>query len=145
MTTTTKLTKRERQRAATEARAAIRRKRQQRRTLGLVLGGLALAVALVVGFLAVQGADGGAGPASADAVSVSGPPRSEPLGRGRTLIPQFAAPGLAGGRVDWSDYAGKPAVLSVWAPWCPHCQVELPILDRVMKEFPAGSFRSSRS
>ena len=131
---TAKTTKRERQRAAAEARAATRLKQQQRRTLGRVLGGLGLAAAIVVGFLAVR-SDEGAGPAPAGAVTVSGPPRAEPLGPGEA-IPQFTAPALAGGRVVWSDYLGKPAVLSVWAPWCPHCQAELPILDRVMKEFP---------
>jgi thiol-disulfide isomerase/thioredoxin len=42
--------------------------------------------------------------------------------------------------VAWDDYAGAPAVLSVWAPWCPHCQVELPVLDSVMREFPDVGF-----
>jgi len=72
MSTTAKLTKREHQRAAAEARAASRRKQQQRRTLARVLGGLGLAAAIIVGFLAVR-SDEGAGPAPADAVRVSGP------------------------------------------------------------------------
>jgi thiol-disulfide isomerase/thioredoxin len=118
-TTATKPTKRQRQRAAAEARAAARRKQQRRRTLGRALSGLALAAALID-------------------VTVDGPARSEPFVVGQA-IPDFSAPGLAGGRVAWSDYEGAPTVLSIWAPWCPSCQKELPILDRVVREFPGIS------
>jgi peroxiredoxin len=43
-------------------------------------------------------------------------------------VPDFSAPGLDGGTVSWSDVEGSPAVLVVWASWCPHCQAELPVL-----------------
>jgi thiol-disulfide isomerase/thioredoxin len=137
-TTTVKPTKRQRQRAAAEARAAARRKRQQRRTLGRILGGLGLAIVLIVAVVVIRGAEDGAGPSRATEVAVSGPARSEPLAVG-DAIPDFSAPGLDGDRIVWSDYAGTPTVLSIWAPWCPSCQKELPILGRIVREFPSVS------
>ncbi|HUF60221.1 MAG TPA: TlpA disulfide reductase family protein [Actinomycetota bacterium] len=137
-TTATKPTKRQRQHAAAEARAAARRKQQRRRTLGRVLGGLALAAALIVAVVVVTGAENGAGPSRAGDVTVDGPARAEPLVVGQA-IPDFSAPGLAGGRVAWSDHEGAPTVLSIWAPWCPSCQKELPIVDRVVRDIPGVS------
>jgi peroxiredoxin len=69
-------------------------------------------------------------------VTAAGPQLSAPLTQG-SLVPDFSAPGLMGGRVSWSDYRGSPTVLAVWAPWCPHCQVELPVLGRVALDFPS--------
>ena len=43
-------------------------------------------------------------------------------------VPSFSLPALDGGLLKWSDYVGHPTVLAVWAPWCPHCQKELPVL-----------------
>ena len=56
---------------------------------------------------------------------------------GRTLgpgdvVPSFTAPALGGGIFTWSDYRTGPVVLAVWAPWCPHCQKELPVLSEVV-------------
>lgn len=133
---TSKRAKRDRQRVAAEERAAARRKQQQRRTLGYVLGGIALIGVVVLGVVALMGdGDGGVGPSGAGQVSVSGPPRAEPLASGEA-IPDFSAPGIGGGTVSWGDFLGKPVVLPVWAPWCSHCQAELPVLDRVMQGFP---------
>jgi len=134
-TTSIRPTKRERQRAAAEQRAAARQKQQQRRTLGRILGGLAIAATVVIAVITVTGGEEGTGPSGSTEVIVSGPARSDPLAVGDP-IPDFSAPALAGGRVAWSDFAGQPSVVSIWAPWCPHCQAELPILDRVVAEFP---------
>jgi thiol-disulfide isomerase/thioredoxin len=130
-------TKRERQRARAEAKREAQRKAQQRRTLAYALGGIALIAVVVVFVVAFMSGDdgGGAGPSTSGEVTVSGGPRSAPLQSGEP-VPAFTAPDLFGGTVDWSDYAGSPAVLSVWAPWCSHCQVELPVVDRVMKDYP---------
>jgi thiol-disulfide isomerase/thioredoxin len=138
-TTTVRPTKRQRQRAAAEERAAARRRRQHRRTLGRVLGGLALIAVLSVAFVIGTADRDGIGPSSIDDVSVEGPARSTPLAAGDT-IPSFTAPSLAGEDIAWGDYVGTPTVLSIWAPWCPSCQKELPILDRVLHEFPHVSF-----
>lgn len=134
-------TKRERRRAAAEARATARRRQQQRRTLGSALGGAALIAVVVLVVVALMGGDGadGSGPSGAGQVSVAGPARSQPLSPGEP-VPEFSAPGIGGGTVAWADFLGRPAVLPVWAPWCPHCQVELPLLARVMKGFPEVGF-----
>lgn len=132
---TIKPTKRQRQRAAAEERIAVRRREQQRRRLGRILGAVGITAALAIVVVSLSGRGDGAGPSRTNDVTVSGPARSGPLAVGDS-IPDFSAPSLAGGRVAWSDHAGRPTVLSIWAPWCPHCQVELPILDRVVGEFP---------
>jgi thiol-disulfide isomerase/thioredoxin len=137
-TSTIKATKRQRRRAAAEERIAARRRERQRRRLGRILGAVGIAAALVIVVVSVSGGGDGTGPARTNDITVAGPARSEPLAIGEA-IPDFSAPRLSGGRVAWSDYAGRPVVLSIWAPWCPHCQVELPILDRVVGEFPGVS------
>lgn len=134
-TTTVKPTKRQRQRAAAEERAAARRRQQQRRTLGRALGGIALVTIVTVAVVMVVSAEEGTGPSDVTDVTVAGPARSEPLAVGEA-IPDFTAPSLRGEGMAWSDYEGAPIVLSIWAPWCPSCQKELPILDRVVREFP---------
>ena len=140
MVNTSKRTKRVRQRERAEGRAAARRRQEQRRRLAVTLGGSALVAVVILAVVALMsGGEEGAGPSTSEQVTVAGPARTEPLAIGEA-VPDFSAPGLSGGRVAWSDYAGGPAVLSVWAPWCPHCQVELPILDDVMREFPAVGF-----
>ena len=141
MQNTTKQTKRARQRERAEARAAALHRQEQRRRLAIVLGGIAIVAVAVLGVLAVMGGnqDQGAGASSSTAVEPGGPPRTSPLAAGEA-VPAFSAPGLDGGTVAWKDYAGAPAVLSVWAPWCPHCQKELPVLDSVMREFPGVGF-----
>lgn len=138
---TTRGTKRERQRAAAEARATARRRQQQRRTLGYALGGVALIAVVVLTVVAMMDSGGGedSGPAGSGEVSVATPARSQPLAPGET-VPDFSAPGIGGGTVSWGEFLGRPAVLPVWAPWCPHCQVELPLLDGVMEEFPEVGF-----
>lgn len=67
---------------------------------------------------------------------ISGPPLDAPLAEGDT-VPDYSAPALGGGgTVAWADREGKPAVLTVWASWCPHCQVELPVLQAVANDYP---------
>jgi len=141
MVSSAKQSKRVRQRERAEARAAARRHQEQRRRLAIVLGGLALVAVVVLAVMALssRSEEEGAGPSTTTQVTAGGGPRTEPLAVGEA-VPDFSAPGLAGGTVAWSDYAGEPAVLSVWAPWCPHCQVELPVLDSVMREFPGVGF-----
>jgi cytochrome c biogenesis protein CcmG, thiol:disulfide interchange protein DsbE len=46
--------------------------------------------------------------------------------------PNFSLPTLDGGRVQLSDYRGRPVVLNFWASWCTPCRQEFPLLrDRV--------------
>lgn len=145
----TKVTKRERRRAFAEARALARRRRARRRTLAWALGGLAIVTAVVLVISAPANREGGGAidPSRPDEVTVTGDPRALPFEPG-DLAPSFKAPGfrVATGSepsvtrrsVSWSP--GEPTVLSIWAPWCPHCQVEMPVLARVSREFPDVAF-----
>jgi thiol-disulfide isomerase/thioredoxin len=94
----------------------------------------AAAAILVVGVVIVT-RDTGSGPAPTEAVQIAGSSRTQLIGAGEA-VPEFSAPALDGGRIAWSDHVGTPTVLAIWAPWCPACQQELPVLDRVVKETP---------
>jgi thiol-disulfide isomerase/thioredoxin len=140
----TQANKRERQRARAEAKREAERKAEQRRMLGYGAAGIVLIAVVVIFVVALMGGDGSDGgdggtPSAAGEVTVEGAPRDTQLAPGES-VPSFTAPELFGGTVDWNDYAGAPAVLSVWAPWCPHCQVELPVLDGVMKDHAGVGF-----
>lgn len=101
----------------------------------MLIGGATLAI------VAISGEETGASvrPARSGEVSVSGPALTEPLSTGDS-IPAFSAPAIGGGSVRWAEYADGPVLLAVWAPWCPHCQAELPVLARVMRDYPGVSF-----
>ena len=155
MQRTNKVTKRERQRAAAEGRAIARRKQARRRSLAYGLGAVGLLTVIVLALLAFMGQSDGGGataivPSRQGEVTVSGEARAAPLGRGE-VAPSFTAPGFrvltdtetgeaTVRRQDVSWSSGAPTVLSIWAPWCPHCQVELPVLARVARDHPDVAF-----
>jgi thiol-disulfide isomerase/thioredoxin len=129
--------KRERREQARRARAealkAAQRRRQYRRIAYAVT---AVAVVAAVVVVMTNAGNNGGKPAPTASVHVSGPVRDVPLAKG-DAVPSFSAPALVGGgQVDWSTYAGKKVVLSIWAPWCPHCQAELPVLSSVVAGHP---------
>jgi thiol-disulfide isomerase/thioredoxin len=124
--------------------AGARRREQARRTARrrrqLKAYGIPAAVVGVVVVVAVALSLGGTATKAKSAptvgpVTVSGPARTAPLRAGES-VPDFSANLLSGGTVRWADHKGTPTVLALWAPWCPHCQKELPVLSRVMQEFP---------
>jgi thiol-disulfide isomerase/thioredoxin len=129
--------RRDLQRQRAEQKREAERKARQRQTVAYSLAGLALVALVVMAVVAFMGGsgDGGGTPSAPGDVTVLGEPRDSPLAPGDP-VPSFEAPALAGGTVSWDAYAGGPAVLSIWAPWCPHCQSELPVVDRVMREHP---------
>lgn len=133
-------TKRERQLAREEAERRAHRRAERTRRL-VTIGGVALIAAVVIAVVVLMGSDDGGGgePSTTGEVTVQGTPRSAPLEPGEQ-VPAFTAPDLFGGTVAWDDYLGRPTVLPVWASWCPHCQAELPVLDRVMKDYPDLGF-----
>jgi thiol-disulfide isomerase/thioredoxin len=70
--------------------------------------------------------DGGFTPSPAGSVSIER--AGAPMLVAGEQVPDFEAPSLEGGTIRWSDVEGTPTVVSIWAPWCPHCQAELPRL-----------------
>ncbi len=36
--------------------------------------------------------------------------------------------------MEWSP--GTPTAIAIWAPWCPHCRAELPVLAAVVDRYP---------
>ncbi len=115
-------------------REAERRRSQRNMRISVGLSLLA-AVAVLTYLLLPKKAGPAIGAAPSGSVTIarsSGPP----LVAGDS-IPEFKAPLLVGsGTMDWSSYAGKPVVLAIWASWCPHCQVELPILGSTSAKYP---------
>jgi thiol-disulfide isomerase/thioredoxin len=74
-----------------------------------------------------------------DAVAtIDGPARTEPISDG-SPIPAWSAPTLDGGRFEWAGRPEGPTVLAIWAPWCPHCQAELPRLSAAVERHPGIS------
>ena len=59
---------------------------------------------------------------------------SGPGSIGRTA-PDFRLRSFAGGVLALSDFRGQAIVLNFWASWCVPCREEMPILERVWKEF----------
>lgn len=47
----------------------------------------------------------------------------------------FTAPTLGGGTFDGASLAGRPAVLWFWAPWCPVCQREAPLIADLAAQY----------
>lgn len=134
-------TKRDRKRDRALARAEAERLERRRRQIRYGLGGVSLVAVVVLAVIMLMsgGADRQPTAAEPGTVVADGPPRDRPLEAGDP-VPNFEAPGIDGGTVAWRDYAGRPTVLAVWASWCPHCQAELPVLDRVMRDFPGVGF-----
>lgn len=117
------------------ARRAAQRKAAKRRRQMITVGIPAAIVVLVVAVVLLLGGgpQGGGKVSSADSVKVDGPALDKPIAEGEP-VPSFSAPGLNGGTVRWSK--GQPSVLSIWAAWCPHCQVELPKLNEIKGSYP---------
>jgi peroxiredoxin len=55
-----------------------------------------------------------------------GPLIGRPALRVGTEAPDFTTTDLRGNRVRLSDYRGRPVLLRMWSPDCPHCRGEIP-------------------
>ncbi len=90
-----------------------------------MLAGIAIVVVVVIGgvtWAVVAGSGDGSSTSDANVV-----PKvlSAKVGE---AAPNFSLPTLDGGRVELSDYRGRPVVLNFWASWCTPCRREFPLL-----------------
>jgi len=87
----------------------------------LALAGFVLAV-VVAGFLLMQGN------AKNEFSSSSSLEAKEPA-------PNFTLKLIDGGNFNLSDYKGKPVLINFLASWCLPCREEMPILEKVSREY----------
>lgn len=52
------------------------------------------------------------------------------------IAPDFALCDENGNVVQLSEFRGRPVLLIFWASWCPHCLVEMPTIDAILKDMP---------
>jgi thiol-disulfide isomerase/thioredoxin/uncharacterized membrane protein YphA (DoxX/SURF4 family) len=101
--------------------------------LPLVMMVLIVLAAVAVPFL--TGVPSYAYGAPPDQVHVAGSARDAPIPPGGR-VPDFSAPSLEGKPLAFSAQQGVPTVIVVWNPRCPFCRQELPVLVRLVSEFP---------
>lgn len=53
----------------------------------------------------------------------------------RTAPPQFSGSTLDARQLSMTEYRGTVIVLNFWATWCLECRSELPVLERLQREF----------
>ncbi|MEN3202545.1 MAG: TlpA disulfide reductase family protein [Atribacterota bacterium] len=49
--------------------------------------------------------------------------------------PLFRLPGLDGKEYALSDFRGQPVILTFFTTWCPYCAEELPLLEKLYREY----------
>lgn len=60
-------------------------------------------------------------------------PNHMPSALENRALPDFTAPTLAGTEVRRDDLLGQPALLNVWATWCPSCAAEHAYLNELAR------------
>ncbi len=106
-----------------------------------VLGALAAAVLLAA--CGGSGEGGTAAPTSTPSVTPTPTPTPTPSATPEEEAPEvevpeelaFTAATLDGGTFDGASLVGRPAVLWFWAPWCPVCQREAPLIADLAAQY----------
>lgn len=116
-----------------DAEGAESGKPAKRRRGGVLLGALALAIAIAAGIGAVRKSD------PVDLTIDAGPARTRIVGVATTgsPAPPFDLAALnSSGRISLAALRGKPVVLNFWASWCAECKAEFPLLAEITHKHP---------
>ena len=103
----------------------------RRRRGGVLLGALALGIAVAAGIGAIRGSD------TADLTIDAGPARTRVPGvaAAGSVAPLFDLPALNGNaRVSLAALRGKPVIVNFWASYCGACRAEFPLLAKIAAE-----------
>jgi thiol-disulfide isomerase/thioredoxin len=101
-----------------------------------LIAALAVAGLIIAACASQSGSKPSAAPAAGSAVAAS----HIPAVKGVPAQLQFTAKTLDGQDFSGQSLLGKPAVLWFWAPWCPVCQREAPMVGQVAAAHPAVTF-----
>lgn len=58
----------------------------------------------------------------------------------RPSLPALTLATVEGGQADLASFAGKPAVVNLWATWCPPCRREMPVFEAAQQRHPGIHF-----
>ena len=95
-------------------------------------------VTLMLGLMALAAA--GCSHSGSGSAAMSAPGASAAAGHGVSAQLQFSAKTLDGTDFSGETLVGKPAVLWFWAPWCPTCQREAPMVEKTAESHPGVTF-----
>ena len=60
---------------------------------------------------------------------------SEKAAPSHPIAPQWTLRTQSGERVSYSDFAGKPMIITFWGTWCPYCKKLHPGLEKVRAKY----------
>jgi thiol-disulfide isomerase/thioredoxin len=101
-----------------------------------LIAALAAAALIIAACASQSGSKPSAAPAAGSVAAAS----QLPAGKSVPAQLQFTAKTLDGQDFSGQSLLGKPAVLWFWAPWCPVCQREAPMVGQVAAAHPAVTF-----